>query len=632
MTARIAGGFAAAILAAAIAMPLGCGLPADPAATLFPLVASLCAMFCAGALGRSVLERLLGRGEAAPEEVFLAGLIAISLGVFILGFLGLLSVPAVLVLFLPGLLLVRIRRDVPRMREAMESAQRLFADCDHEERLLVVVAAAALGWAAQLAAAPPTGMDALTYHLALPAQYLLRGTFNLGEGPAYDLYWHHFGLVVLPWIALDPTGRAANFLGFGILLVLAGAAARIAGRMGGRRAALIALAACAASPLAHVILQHTKDDLLAASCLAAGTLSWFIAEERGSTSPRRIAWGCLLLGAALAVKPTSVLLAGPLAAMKAWEIRREGRRALLPIFALAFLPALWALRGTVLAGTPLPPIVGSDYGAVRESWASLFVLRARHLAVSFMEAIPENIDGPSGAALLMGVCAAAFGAKETRTGRRIAVSGFAAILLWFPLGRGQARFLLPALMVLALPGFAAIARSSRFVRAAMLACILVSLGASVSLTQRVSSPLMLHAGSLGEDLYLEQHLNSYRVQSVGSRLLPPGARVLAVGETRLFPFRRVVAFDGYWERGRLLDRVHDDHDPAALGAWLAERGFTHVLYNEMPINLAHLQEGRVPPLCARDTETLRSFLESDTYCRAIARETAAGLVGLYEIR
>lgn len=459
------------------------------------------------------------------------------------------------------------------------------------------------------AAIPPSGMDALAYHLGLPSQYLLRGSLAPLSGGGYAFYFQTFEWAILPLLGIDPTAVAANLLNALLLGAVALAAARIAGALGASfRQASVAAAAVTLSPILVSAVALTKNDVLALAFFLGACLLLLESERGREARPGRPGLAGLCAGAAVAVKPTAAFAVLPLLAVDAVRNRR-----LLPLLLSAAAPLPWLARNIAYAGTPLPSafLHGPAFVDFSRESGTGPLGALHHLVLSFFYRYLDGTDGPIGPVLLALGSLALVGALRDRRARSAVLVCGLALATWSLLGHSQARYLLPAILLGAAAG-APVVEWKRAGAAVVLLAALAGSGAYAAWRLEAEhAAWSWHAGRITEERYYERWLYSWPVQDEGRRRLPPGARVLAVGEGELFTLGRVADWDAFWEPSRALAWAHDaGHDSRALHRVLAGHGYTHVLDNPAILEALLRDRRTPPPACPRDRATFDALLRS----------------------
>jgi len=414
-----------------------------------------------------------------------------------------------LALAVPGAwLVVRLRgtSEGPQRdpRGTPEERRRRLRRPDTAVWVLLTLCATALLLDFVAATAPPSSPDALRYHLGLPKQWLAAGWID----PAF---WRYE--------SFNPLGTQMLFAQ-GLSLGGGGAAGAVG-------AVLAALAAVAVFGLAR---ELGAGDLLAAATAATlfslqGMLTWLATSsfaEPGlafysilavwhaaryvrTHEPASLAAAGLLSGAAAATKYLGLVSAALVLVPLAPLALRAGRtRALAAALGLAALVALpWYLRNVIETGNPVYPLVfGGKYvgpgerGALTEglqtSSLSHPLLRLPILPFDLLRHADAFAKGRYiGTAIFLAAPLALFG-----TGARLNRFLFAGAVAFTAVCLGtvpsQARFLLPALGVLAALGGVGVARLLRpwpWTRVPLIAAAALVAGAwvvpSVALTRHL---------------------------------------------------------------------------------------------------------------------------------------------------
>jgi hypothetical protein len=435
-----------------------------------------------------------------------------------------------------------------------------------------------------VALAPPFFHDALVYHLALPWQALLEGRLAahpenlfaafpplaqlLAAGPLASGLERVPALLHLASFAAAGVALAALARRLGApegLSLLAGATLPILPAL----ALVPALPASEGWAVAAILASFAVALDRRGGCFLAGLLAGIAAAARLQGMP----WGALVI-AVVALRPAP---------------RHRDRIAAVGLASAGWVAgsAPWWLKNLVLLGQPLAPL-----GWHREGMETLWRDAGSHLHLG---SGPEGTLRAIVAALLphisyMGplVLAAALG-MVTAGGRRSRPLGAAVLLgsaAWWLTG-SLPRFLAPTLAIL----LALAAAAGRRGRAGRLAGGL-ALGTAAALGLAFTAGQMVRWG--GPRLALsdparwpaELVVNNPVPAFSAARSLPPGARVLFVGETRGFGFPRKFVAASQHDVAPLREPVEGLPSAAALRDWLLERGYTHLLVN--PPELARL--------------------------------------------
>lgn len=593
-----------------------------------------------------------------PERL-VAGLFLLSTWPLLVGSLGLLAIPdlalAALVLplvIVPALAAARVRA---LTGELVRSLAAQFRPEGFVAMALCALTFVAAGWGALSVLVPPVGLDAPSYHLGIPIQYLRHGTLLPPDTMGYYLYWQQFEMLVLPFVAADRSGLAANLLGYLVYLALVGVAAVLGGERN-TTSRWLAASLAATSPLVLLLLSYTKNDLLAAAGVLAAACAIRTVKAGGGGEAARpggvigngwAGWAGFLIGGALAVKPSTAFSAAPVFLVALLSVRKralaaEGgaeqttgaqglagwRSAIALGGGAVLLPATWVVRNVAWSGGPLPPNVVSMATAGAGSPFETMAERLVHLARSFVQFLPENIEGPAGPLLLFSGVVFLLSRSTPFAWRAAALVG---VLAWLPAGFGVARYLLPLALLAGVLGAAPLAALGRPARLVAVLLAALSIFFVVRVHIAYSPFLLVHAGTMTREDFATHWVNTYPIQAAAAERLPEDALVASVGEPHLFYLDRRALYDVYWQRPRLLDLAHEHHDPGRLAGQLRAIGVTHVLFNPGNYDAAVARGGTRAPRCDADTNVLRALLLDTTLARPWLADPARPGLGLFRL-
>lgn len=459
-------------------------------------------------------------------------------------------------------------------------------------RPLVILGFIGLIWALLSTLAPPTGMDALTYHLGLPSQYLARETLAPPYEIAYYGYPHAGEIFAMCSLVLDPTGIASNILfGFSFVL-LAVAAARLGG--------VIAFACVASMPLCAILVAHTKTDILAAT--------FFILALRRAMAGNTLRCG-LLLGTALASKLTVIYGALPLIGYVLWQQRKRPVTWFVFLISTALYPSYFLIRNFIFFGHCLPRSVTtalSEQALLEPS--SWFMPPVRLFATTFLF-VSQGIDGP------YGPLAAVLGAMAVLRKNPPGFIFLAALVLWAATGGGShgyardglARFLLPAAIAGIIGGAPLLASLAhrKILSFSITVAVLVSLVVSIVILEKAQSFLSYLTGRISIEQYMAPWVTAFELQRQADALLPPKAKVLSVGESRLFYLRRNATFDAD------ADLPHVFGISGSPREWIEKENFTHIFYAPEEYD-RKVAIGLAPAIETKEQEEWNEYLRTST--------------------
>ena len=528
---------------------------------------------------------------------------------------------------------------------------------------MLLLGSAGLSWAFLSTLAPPAGMDALTYHIGLGVQYLARASLTPPDAVHYYQYTQAGEMLALMTLALDPSGIAANIL-FGLSLpfaVMTGAraAGELAGEVAGAhedreeicgRTRMMVYGVTSTSAILLFTISHTKTEAL--------TLLLFMLGIRrilpASFSPWRAAF---FLGSSLAVKVTAVYGVLPAVLVLAWRTRRQKSVWFSCCVLLLLMPSYWWIRNILQFGTIMPQS-GHVMASAAGSIAAPVVERLLRVFASYFLFIDQGIDGPYGAAFAVLTMSAilAWRFPAARAGgvslRILSFLTSTSIALWFVTGGGSHayargglfRFVLPALGACLIGGsvflsfwISTLKKSTgrKLILTGFTLAVAVSFGVAVHIHMRYQPfPAYLCGGISMED-YMRNWSSSWKIQDEAARLLPADAKVLSIGESRLFHLGRNASFEFDADLPRIFAVIHEtdttDEEAAVahIAHWMKKERYTHILHAPDWYAVKILVGLAPSPPRYGDRAVLEKYLLQHT--NLALRDTAAN-VSLYEVK
>lgn len=300
----------------------------------------------------------LGVGGATPrlltEGVFAAWLVTVS--VALLGSAGILS-PMSLIAF--AVLLFLATRLIPAARRmGVDQRRRMLRHSAPAFALAAPIIVWDLGWRLP---APPTSWDALTYHLYLPARWLLEGRIvhipTVFGDPVAAFAPQNGALLFAWWLGLLGGDAITNVVNALAACLFAVALIRLARYCGAPReaASLAAIGVFWIAPMRNVIYESNVDMLMLAFWAAS------LLYTAQALDPRRPApWlvGGLSVGLAIGTKVIGVVLLGPQALLFAVVLCMRRLPGALMGYALAVAAGggWWFLIDLMRYGNPLFPL------------------------------------------------------------------------------------------------------------------------------------------------------------------------------------------------------------------------------------------------------------------------------------
>ena len=604
-------------------------------------------LYC-GSASRHAIQMGLGLGL----------LLTLSHGFGALGWLDNRAVSAILIIPGLGLLIQQLVRERPRPNVSPWLVTWLPAIA-----LLVVAASSPPGilWNSE-----GRGYDALSYHLQLPQDWLLRGRIEPLEHNVYSFLpgyvesaFYHIGLVMGAkpprqgdagaWGMTSGDGSiilACQYLSVGIAIIsawmIASLAAGVIRNCGvddrtTKPVAILTGAIFLSTPWTIVTGSLGYNDLCVVALGGAGVLA---AMDPSLGPARRGALAGLLIGFACGAKPTALFLAAPVAGALLLGLTPPRRWPVaVACGAVCGLLALapWLIRNQIHGGNPVFPMATGLFGDAL--WTDEQVTRysAAHMHVPLVDGLgmllaPGGKRGllhPQWLALFpLAIAGAVVGLLRGRA-RRLAVILLIAFVLqicaWLLLTHVQSRFLIPLTISTApLIALGAAMLPRRLARGAVTAAVAVQLIASVAIfgaenSGRPNQLLAFGPAALTGEAFrsssdpaareLEPIFAQAWPQVFVNRALPPTARVYLLGEARPLYFTVPTLYNTTWDAWPLgvAMRRHPG-DPAAWAAELRQQGLTHIFYNESELQrLQSSGRGWADPLVM--PPTVNEFLQ-----------------------
>ena len=433
-----------------------------------------------------------------------------------------------------------------------------------------------------MAQAPPSSLDELAYHLAVPWTWVKEG-----RAIALPLLSHsYFPLGIesadLPLLALLGAlggGIASHFLH----LIAAIAAAVVAWDLTGRNA--LATAAIVATPALAITAGWSLVDwpLLGVALVA------FEAVDDDARFAAAIGAGLLTTYTFI---PIAIVL---IAASRRW-------RAILPALAIG---CVFFLRNAILTGNPLAPF-----------FTSLAPHVAHYRGAAFLSDYVFDgkfIDESLGASLL---------ALLPLTGGLVPiVMALIAVGLFFL--APSARILLPFLAIPAARNLA----PSRTIRVLLAIAVVVQLFLAVWFIDRSGVFALLGANQSDEEYLVKARASYVTIESIDA-LAPPGAVVLVVGLNETYWFEHRVRGGGNFD-GPRVSAYLEQPTPDALYAKLKRDGISHVAVVSLPAPTAVTKKAE-----ERETELSPAAqrMMSQTLDRYAASVVSRGAATVFTLR
>ena len=609
-----------------------------------PLVISAIIFLSAASAGNRLLGMLRARPpHPASAFVFATGtgLGIFSTLTLVLGYLGWLN-GAVFWSMAAALFLSGGRPFAQHLGDLGRATSRRLAELSTSEWFLLALAAGFVALLLLCAGTPIMDYDTLEYHLGAPGQYYAHGRIHFLDNNVYAAFPQHVEMLYLGGIVLSQSkavGAGAAILTQGMFgVVTAIALARLAGHALSCRCRMAAGLFFLSCPL--LVVSVTRAHITLARCFyltlallavvrwtstagAAGSPPEGTLESEKASERSRSGWiilAGLSAGLAAAVKyPALLMICLPLGVYvltvgvlreKTWKERLRPA-ALLSLCALVSVGP-WLIRNFAATGNPFFPLLYEIFGG--DGWPAHQAAKfaAAHAAspvggpqelmrelwqflIGFTDAMSPGFAGPLVLVFVPFVFLSAADGQRKKGNRTLILLGAYGIvyaLLWAFFTHRIDRFLSPLLVPLAIlsaAGFCLLIERKTLRPIGMITALV--LGGCLLWFQAVRADT---TGALGGTLSGESRADLTRgpgmefgrayVDAVdwinSSDNVSRGARVMLVGEARIYPF----------DRDLLYSVVFNDHpielslrllgeDPAAAVAELRRTGADYVLVN-----------------------------------------------------
>ena len=485
----------------------------------------------------------------------------------------------------------------------------------------VILVAVPVALALVGALAPPTGKDALQYHLSLPVAFLAAG--GLGDVPgnianyfALGAEMHGLWAMRLGRAVGARAGEAAfgavTFAFFPILLAAVFGWARARGVP--REWAWMGAALFAGVPAAVEVSGSSYVDVALAlyvTLAVEAAARWWTRLDRESLTR----WA-LALGFGLSVKLTAAFAAVFIALavlLRALRAARGGRSP-GPVLAWGFgglaaavaIGSPWYLRTWARTGSPVFPFLADLWPGRAPDWDARrsmllqgfnalyggadktpvdYLLAPLRLSFAGQREIASAFEGVLGVAFLAAVALIVWALARRALDPELEVAAAASAVLFacWVFSAQVLRYLLPALPSLAVAGAGAGAALSR--AGAPGRALYWSLAATIAAAELVAlswfaadNPLLAATGAEPRQAYLERRLDYYPYYELVNRSLPADVRIWLVDMRRdVYHLARPYVGDYLFENYTLRRWIEE----ARTGREVAERaraaGITHVL-------------------------------------------------------
>ena len=483
------------------------------------LVAFLVAVACVGV---GALARRTDEADAPVD--FLIGFPLFGAACFLVGAIKISTwtlVPLVVIAAAVGVLLILAGWKPPESRRHVGAG--------------ALAVAVVIGCGFVAAQAPPSSLDELAYHLAVPQAWVLEGRaidLPLNSQSYFPLGIESADLPALLLLGPSDGGVASHFLHLFAAIAVSLVIAR-------RTESWLATAAIVTTPALAITAGWSLVDWP----LIGLFVVTYVALEKDDLRAASAA-----TAAGMLTKYTFLPFA-----LLAWAVKRRRPHWIVLAGCVFFV------RNLILTFNPFAPFFRADTPAVSG-------YRALALADYVFEG--SFIDEALGASI---VALPAFAAGAVAAG-----SAFIAIALFFL--APSSRILVPFLVVPSLSGAAALKK--RWFAVLIAIAVVVQTFLVIWFTAR-SGAFSLLAGGVSEVEYLRKQRVSYASIEWLNKTLPAGARTLVVGTNETYWFTRPVRGGGNFDGPRVSSYL-DVPAPEALRERLRRDGITHVALLQLP--------------------------------------------------
>ena len=458
------------------------------------------------------------------------------------------------------------------------------------------------------------GYDVLEYHLQLPKEYYQAGRIAYVPHNVYANFPATVEMLYLLAMILlsdvHDVGTVANMIHliYGVLAVFA---AWVAGKEWSPQAGMIsAVAVATAGWLAFLCgLAYVENGMLffgmvAGASLARGALYWILGQG-GSARPDsadRSRWLCWMslagtvAGLACGCKYTALpMIAAPLGlGALLLPVGSIGRRvAGACVFTLATLLTFspWLIKNQVMTGNPVFPVASRVFHGTPPGWGAeeteLWVLG--HSTQNHQRAISGRLESlwnhvlwdkyhRFGPGIILLAAAGLFGRKRDRVDLVLLVVAITQFAVWLFATHLFARFAVVLLIPLSLLCGRGVLGGSRLARKRMIVAVLLA-GSGWNFTFAALLHKQESPGGAPASLIYQGEIPAYQYFSVVNHELPLDARILLVGDSKAFYFKRQVEYCVAFNRNPFFEAVRTAATGRDLLSWLRDQGYTHVLVN-----------------------------------------------------
>ena len=562
-------------------------------------------LLSAAGLGAFVLRKLRAAGGALCATGL--GLGATALAVFLLGSIGITGPAYLALLIVPPVLFAR---DIRSTLENISGRIRAFlAERPPALCIIALVVAVVLLLNILRAFVPPLDYDVLEYHFGAPAQHLKDGGIHFLPRNVYAAMPSNVEMLYLLGLGLKGElirgAVAAKLINVALGVLAALAAGRLARKLSGSPlAGKLAAAGFYVLPWTSFLSNRAYVELgmiffaLLALCAFFDYLS--LGERRSVILAGVFAGlsaGCKYPAVLFLVLPMAAALFVAHAMQKEWRAA-FARAAVFGAVALVVLSP-WLIRNAAATGNPTYPLLyglfdGANWSPEQDAkWASAHSPGPFGFS-SFVGSMRNFANRPKDMGawylwlpVLAGVVITVITLRKSKWPWLMAGYAALCLVMWYLFTHRIARFLAPWAMIAVVPAACAAARAVAVRRVAAYALIIatIALWAWPSLKNREREIEAAFAlGTFNEHTALGQ-LTEKTTFSYGAiraiNALPPGSRVLMIGEARTFYCTTDVVAATVFDTNPLAEMCNRAGDADEVRNALAAGGVTHI-YVSLP--------------------------------------------------
>lgn len=465
---------------------------------------------------------------------------------------------------------------------------------------------------------PAVFFDGLSYHLAVPNQYLVTGKLLFipyTQGANYPMGGEFLALYGLS-VGDDGALKKINFLFLILVVLIVGEA------LPDRRKARLAQLILLASPLMGFMATLEFIDLPLVLYLLLCVLA-LIRSADASTARSPVLAAGIWAGAAMSIKYSAIPFLLATAAL--WLIRswRSWRRLLAPALGAALLsllvPLAWYAKSYAHTGNPVFPylnrVFASPYAASQpaaEDDAHGYRKDRGRFSLWHIMRYPFDVSTqPYRGGMLAdpGVLFLALlpllALKRPRRGLETDAILYAILFfaVWWVLTGYLVRYVAVIFPLLSIPLGRATEEAlndRRTLRIAVTATLIagITLNMMLYLGQMnfYFKSLTYLTGGMTHDQLLDSTVTYHRVADFANKNLPAEARILFVAERRSFYFQRECLVQNYFVPNTLVALLEQTSDDEMVRARLKKQGFTHILlYEKHLADVAARFPATIPP-------------------------------------